>query len=322
MITILLITNKSDITTDFIVKKLREKEQPFYRLNTEEIGISVKICFNIHANKYTLVDKHLNCEINLLNIKSVYFRRPEINNHISNLTLAETNFIKSELLFCLEGLYKILNKAFWINTVNAIRNAENKIFQLQLALEIGFNVPQSIITNDPEKAFNFYNENKNHCIIKPIKSGLVEGDQEEGVIFTSEIQLERNNIVRIESSPVYLQSLIEKKGDIRVTIVRDKIFAAFIHSQDLAESQIDWRKARIPLKHSKIELPIDLANNCFILTKKLSLNFAAIDLVLDKENNYFFLEINPNGQWAWIERQLNYTISDEITNLLVENSFT
>jgi glutathione synthase/RimK-type ligase-like ATP-grasp enzyme len=70
------------------------------------------------------------------------------------------------------------------------------------------------------------------------------------------------------------------------------------------------------LHHSKIELPSNILKKCFDLTSRLKLKFGAIDFILDKNGEYIFLEINPNGQWAWIEKQTGYQISDEITNLL------
>jgi len=73
-----------------------------------------------------------------------------------------------------------------------------------------------------------------------------------------------------------------------------------------------------PLPHSKIIIPKKIEKQCISLVKKLGLNFGAIDFVLDENNEFIFLEINPNGQWAWIETQLNYPISETITNLLIE----
>ncbi len=318
---VLLITNKNDITTDFIVKKLKERRVKFYRFNTEEIGNSVQLIFDFDKEQYKILDRYLNIEIDLLNIAGVYFRRPEININANTLSTGEINFVRSEHLFSLEGLYKILGKAFWINTVSSIRNAENKIYQLLLAKDIGLNIPNSIVTNNSSSALSFYNRNNNSCIIKPIKSGLVEGHTEEGVIFTSKVDFTDQNISRTESCPIYLQNLIKKKGDVRVTVVGNITFAAFIHSQASEEAQIDWRKNIYPLRHSIIDLPHDIVDKCLLLTKKLSLNFGAIDFVLNENNEYLFLEINPNGQWAWIEKQLDFPISDAITNLLIENIF-
>ena len=320
-IKILLITNKTDITTDFIVKVLNRKEIPFYRLNTESIGHSVDVVFNFFLNKYFLVDNSLKLYIDLSKIRSVYFRRPEITNSRNKyLTEGEVNFIRSENLFTLEGLYRILDKAYWLNNVYNIRNAENKIYQLMLAKSIGLCIPNSLISNNSSVAKTFFESNKSLCIIKPIKSGLIEGSEEEGVIFTNKVILNKDNLQRVEPCPIYLQNHISKKGDIRVTVVENELYAAFIDSQGKEESKVDWRKSIEPLKHSKIMLPEDIATKSLLLTKKLKLNFAAIDFILDKENNYIFLEINPNGQWAWIEKQLNYPISDKIASIIIEKS--
>lgn len=318
---IMLITNESDITADFIIKKLKEKNTAFYRFNTNQLGSTLEICFDIEKGSYLIWDNVLKESVDLQHVKAVYYRRPELTVKGDNLSAGEMNFIHNELYYTLEGLYKILSNVFWVNKVENIRNAENKIYQLLLAKELGFIIPESIVTNHQKSALTF-TEAKVNCIIKPIKSGLVMANNiEEGVIFTSKIYLNKENIHRIQSCPVYLQRQISKKGDVRVTIVGEKIYAALIHSQENLVSQTDWRKADHPLIHSPIELPIDIQNKCLALMNKLKLNFAAIDFVLDTDNHFIFLEINPNGQWAWIEKQLDYTISDSITNLLIENAF-
>ena len=58
-----------------------------------------------------------------------------------------------------------------------------------------------------------------------------------------------------------------------------------------------------------------------MLFEKINLNTGSADLILDKNGNYIFLEINPNGQWAWIEKQTGYEISNEIVNLLEHECF-
>jgi len=289
-------------------------------LNTEDIGGSVQIDLNFENDQYLLFDSTDSACIDLTKVTAVYFRRPEINNSFEDLSSGEQSFIRSELLFTLEGLYKILHKAFWINDVYAIRNAENKIYQLLIAKELGFIIPKSVITNIPKRAQKFDNSNKETgCIIKPIKSGLVEGHDEQGVIFTSKVVINEATSERVVRCPVFLQNLVSKIGDVRVTVIGKKIFAALIHSQGIKDAEVDWRKSLDPLKHTIIELPDDVSKKCLALTKALSLNFAAIDFILNKENDFIFLEINPNGQWAWIEKRLNLRLSDELTELLVKN---
>ena len=63
-------------------------------------------------------------------------------------------------------------------------------------------------------------------------------------------------------------------------------------------------------------MPIDIQEKCIQLTQRLGLNYSAIDLILDKKDQYFFLECNPNGQWAWFEVRLGFPLSRSIVNLL------
>ncbi|MCS3531245.1 MvdC/MvdD family ATP grasp protein [Chryseobacterium sp. JUb7] len=317
MIRVLLITNKADITTDFVVKKLKEKKIEFYRLNTEELGDNVEVNLDFHKDNFKISDRTTGNQIDLLDIRSVYFRRPELPNDNSELSRAENQFIRNEISYTLEGIYKILNSAYWLNNVKNIRNAENKIFQLRLAKKIGFTIAHSLITTNAGSAMNFYGMNEEDCIIKPIRTGLISDDgNEEAIIFTNKIYLDKNNAQRVEGCPTFFQKHIKKRGDIRVTVVGEKVFAAFIHSQDSDDSKVDWRVSQDGLKHSIYMLPEDISANCINLLRELDLNFGAIDLILNENGEYVFLEINPNGQWAWLEKLLGLDISGAIVNLL------
>jgi glutathione synthase/RimK-type ligase-like ATP-grasp enzyme len=322
MTKILLISNKSDLTTDFIVKKLTETCISFYRFNTEELGVSLSLSIDFEKEKYLLFDKILKVEFDLAEFSSVYYRRPEIPKiEEPDLSSGEQEFLRGELLYSLEGIYKLLRKAYWVSPLYSIREAENKVYQIELAKSLGFIIPPSLITTIPEKAVYFFEKHNQHCVIKPIKSGLIEDTNEPKVIFTSKLKDFYQNSSRIESCPTYFQKEIEKKADVRVTVVGDSIFPALIHSQEIVESQTDWRRSEIPLKYSKIDLPEDIKTKCIQLLQSLNLRFGAIDFILDVDGRFIFLEINPNGQWGWIEKQLEYDISGAIVKLLVNENF-
>ena len=111
---ILLITNKEDITVDFIVQELKKRNCCYYRLNTEDIPEFIDVDFCIERNHFHLIDKKKGISINLLDVSSVYFRRPKISTlqYIPNLSNQEKIYLRSELSFCLEAIYKILKNAF------------------------------------------------------------------------------------------------------------------------------------------------------------------------------------------------------------------
>lgn len=321
MTKVLIITNKSDLTSDFIVKRLREKGIFFYRFNTEEISKSCFLTFDFQRNLFMLSDTILCQQFNLKEFTSVYFRRPELPNiDTDEISSGEIQFLKNEFYYTLEGLYKILKDLYWVSPIYAIREAENKIYQLKLAREIGFSIPDSIVTNIYSDSLEFYNRNDTNCIVKPIKSGLIEDKDTPKVIFTNQLK-EKPRKEQIEFSPNFFQAHVKKLYDVRVTMVGENAFAVSIDSQNNADTLVDWRRGEHPLKHIKIELPDEILKQCISLLKTLNLRFGAIDFILDKNGNFIFLEINPNGQWAWIEKQTGYEISNEIVNLLEYECF-
>ena len=315
---ILIVTNKEDITVDFVIQELKRKKHNYYRLNTEDIPSIVKVRFDISQSNYILWDSLKEEKIDLSTVSAVYFRRPKISNlsYIPDINDTERTYLRNELLSVLEGIYKSLDKVFWINDVYKIREAENKIYQLQLAKKIGFHIPESFISNCLDDINSMIKKCEESCVLKPIRTGSLNYSDNSQIIFTSELQIESITQERINSFPIFVQEKIEKAFDIRCIVVGEKVFAAEIHSQNSQDGKIDWRKAKEYLIHRKIDLPQEIKTKAIEITQALGLTFSAIDFVCDKKGNYIFLECNPNGQWAWIETRLGYPISEEIVNVL------
>lgn len=317
MTKVLLITNTSDFTCDYVVRSLNKFGADYYRLNTDEVGSDVFLTFDFAHDIYMLSDRPKDLIYDLLTFQSVYFRRPELPKFDDeDITPDERQFMQLEMRQTLEGLYKILRNAYWISDIDAIRRAENKIYQQLLAEEIGFNIPDGIITNHPTSFQSFIKGRKEGCIIKPIFSGQIGWPEMKNVVFTSKLESEPQS-QQIELCPSYLQERIEKRYDVRVTLVGDEIFAARIDSQSNRETITDWRVGENILPHQVVTLPDSVQAQCRELLRRLGLQFGAIDFVETPEGEYIFLEINPNGQWAWIETQTGLPISDTIAKKLV-----
>lgn len=322
MTRVLIITNKQDLTSDFIIKELKEREIEFYRFNTEELNKTCSVTLDIANDRFILFDRAIGKQYDLKQFSSVYFRRPEMPVFdTTGLGVGEIQFLKNEIAYTLEGIYKVLRNAYWVSPIYSIREAENKIYQLEIAKSIGFKIPDSIITNSFSDTLEFYDNANGECIIKPIKSGLIEDKEKPKVIFTNALSIRPTSSKQIEFSPNFFQKHIKKNCDVRVTIVGNTTFTTLIHSQGTVETQTDWRRGENPLNHTKSELPASIKDKCITLLKSLDLRFGAIDFVLDSNNEYTFLEVNPNGQWAWIEKQVGYEISKEIVNLLENENF-
>ncbi|PRX29276.1 glutathione synthase/RimK-type ligase-like ATP-grasp enzyme [Orenia metallireducens] len=315
---ILIITNKEDITADYVVLELQKRNIEYIRINTEDFP--TKSFSSVIFNKNTeLIFNTPNKKINLSKIKSVWYRRPikpNIDSSIKNEAVRE--FCLNEARDFLRGLWYSLD-CFWVSDMEAIRKAEHKIYQLKIAKELGLNIPKTIISNNPEKVERFYHNCNGEMIIKPLFVGFID-DEKPKAIYTSQVNLmdlqEKDSIKYI---PSIFQKKINKKFDIRVTIIGEKVFAAEIHvNRNNKEKVIDWRKLKIEqLDHFEHDLPINLKNKLIKLVKKLGLEFGAIDLAVTEEGEYIFFEINPNGQWAWLEETMDWPLSKEIVDLLI-----
>ncbi len=318
---ILLITSKEDVTTDLVVDNLNLSDAEYYRFNTESLGETIDILFEPQSWNVILFDKCKDIPIDLSTIKSVYYRRPKIPRPPSDLVLSEQQFVINETASTLEGIYKYLDDKFWVSNVFAIRQAENKLYQQLIASHFGLVTPRSIVTNNHSKILEFLGAH-GECILKPIRSGFVGDDFNPKVIFTSLITTnDISSLERVNECPTYLQEHIVKVADVRVTVVGSSVFSAKIYSQATEDTRIDWRKGEnINLKYEAFDLGPALNEACIKLTRHLGLQFGALDFVLDKKGNYIFLEINPNGQWGWIQYRLNYDISGTISKLLISQA--
>jgi glutathione synthase/RimK-type ligase-like ATP-grasp enzyme len=122
----------------------------------------------------------------------------------------------------------------------------------------------------------------------------------------------------VRYAPSLFQPYIPKETEIRVTIVGSRVFAVELRSQEVLEAKDDWRRVDSKqIKHVPHYLPTELEQKCVELVEALDLSFGAIDLILTPSNEYVFLEINPNGQWAWIQQMCpEINIRDALIDLL------
>lgn len=182
-------------------------------------------------------------------------------------------------------------------------------------------MPRTLITNEPEDARKFVEGLDGRAVVKPLRFGLVrETEEYEEVVFTSPVSEEdvRDGMGAVALCPNLLQEYVPKDVEIRVTVVGKELFAAEIRSQGVLGAEHDWR--RVPaseLEHAPHHLPAPVAERCVRLVERFGLNFGAIDLIRTPEGRYVFLEINPNGQWLWVEMLTGLPITDALIRLLL-----
>jgi len=318
---ILIVTNKLDPHADAVIGHLKSKGVGFARFNTEDFP--QKITFTWQGTDSAIegvLQLPLGRKIGLSQITSCWYRRP-VNPTISGEIIAQQakQFAEEEANFLLTGLWTYLAGCFWINYPLKIRQAESKINNLKLAAEIGFLIPRTLITNVPREAKDFFHHCQGKVINKVLGKGQVEYLKDYYFIYAHKVlpqDLEKMGSVAY--TPTLFQEYIPKKVEIRVTVVGEKIFSCEIHSQNSEKTIDDWRHYDLEnVKHLVHQLPKSIERLCLKIMERLDLNFATFDFILTPEDKYVFLELNPNGQWLWIEQLAGLPISQTIADLLI-----
>lgn len=313
---ILLVTNRRDLTTDYIVRELEVRSLSYVRLNTEALGSAQVVLRPDRPDEDVLeVEGQM---LRLAAVTAAYFRRPEAPQPPEGVGPAETRaYCAAEWAALLKTLIGRFD-GLWFNDPTAIVRAEDKPRQLLAARRVGLRVPATVITNRPDVARPFLAAPDR--IAKPLRQAEIDSPDGAEVIFTTRLDAAGlGSDVGIAAAPLILQQEIAKACDLRVTVVGDRLFCVAIGSQAHDETQVDWRRGVRPdLLHQVTTLPAEVTEGCLALTRDLGLRFGAIDLVRTPEGEHWFLEINPNGQWAWIEQRTGLPIAAAIVDELAK----
>ena len=242
---------------------------------------------------------------------SIWFRRTMLPD--VNLPLSEKIYLLKEFEYLLKNIFATI-EGNWLSDPFLVYRAENKLLQLKYAKELGFKVPETLVSATVPQ-IRLFADKQGAIIVKPIYSGRIESDAGPDFMFTNVVNEQHlADMEKYDVTPCIFQQEIKKKLELRVTVIGKEVFCAQVDSQKSMESRTDWRREKN--KFESFNLPIDVAEMCVSLVEKLGLRFGAIDLILTPDDSFVFLEINPNGQWVWIETETGLKISEALINEL------
>lgn len=313
---ILLVTMSLDPHTDLVVDALREIGAPFFRYNTD---LADQYAIEISLDGGSLLSRKTNKIVHLETVRSVWVRRRAVPSSLKDVADGYIKYLDEQWKLFTEILLSAIdNKVLWVNHPLSYEVAKNKLHQLMVAREVGLTVPNTCITNNPA-TLALLVEKQGKVLYKPVSSSVI--DDGKVAIYANLIDVDTlpssEVIDGLAVSPSIFQSYIEKQYELRITIVASKVFTARINSQDSEISHVDWRRYDFDhVRHEPVDLPKEVEQKCLALMNKLNLQYGAIDMIVTPNNEYVFLEINANGQWAWIELLTGLPISKEIAKLL------
>ncbi len=309
---LLIVTNREDRTADWLIVELHRRGAPFVRFNTEDYPAAAGLRWTTRSALLTLGTDHIDLE----GVNSVWYRRPVPPTPDLTVDPARARWAQAEAREALEGVWRTLD-ARWVNHPDRNTAASSKPAQLRAASRLGFQVPETLMTNDADAARRFVEAQPSGAVVKPVRSGRLTVDGEEKLFFTTRLSCgQRIPWDRLGREPYLFQAFVDKRADVRVTVIGDEAHAVRIESQQHRGTRTDFRRTdptRLP--HEPVELPSDVREQCLELVRGFGCLFGAIDLA-EAADGYWFFENNPSGQWAWIEQLTGLPLRKRLADLL------
>lgn len=315
---ILVITHKIDLSADLGIKELSRQGHDVVRVNVEDYPLDITLSYYPDTQEPPLL-KIYGRPIALSELRTAWYRVPyefSVRRWAEDYHL--TKFIESASNHVWYPFELFTEHCVWMNSPLAVLKASYKLFQLKVAKELGMTVPRTCVTNDPDAARNFYVDVGKHAIVKTISGGVIyESDIAYGVFTNPVKDKDLQYIDSISKCPCQLQEYVEKNIELRIVVVEENCFAVEIHSQASRKAKHDWRHYDFShVSHEVHELPTPVKNQCVGLVRELGLLFGAIDMILTPDGRYVFLEVNPTGQYGWLEDLTGLPITDCLVDAL------
>ncbi|MFG2598666.1 ATP-grasp ribosomal peptide maturase [Streptomyces sp. NPDC048462] len=294
----LVLTNPYDVTADMVLRLLSERQVPVVRLDPGadlHAGASLTATYRTGEQRGTL--RTASRILDTTRVRSVWVRRPSPYGPpprlCDRLGDQDRRFAAEQALWGAGGILASLPGARYVNHPWNNRAAEFKPAQLAIAQRCGFLVPSTVITNEPEEARKFVASHHGGVVYKPLWNTEYRVDDQPHSIWVRDVHGDEITDA-VSACPHLFQTRVDKAFDVRVTAVGDRTFGVRIDSPDL-----DWRRRQDLMTCTPVEIPAAVTRAVTAYLTELRLVYGAFDFAVTASGDWYFLECNPNGQWAW-----------------------
>lgn len=319
---LIFLSRPEDLHTDWVEVECKHRDIPYLRFHTAYFPMETTMTTSIHqGGQIRGIIQTQEQTVDIESIVGIWHRRPQSPLPPTNIEEAFTSISQQESTAALQGLYQTLWDCRWVNPPHKEKLASHKIYQLNQAAYLGFSLPRTIITNNPQKALTFFNSCDKQMIYKPLSPLFAVGETDDDLysIYTSLVTSEsiEAHLDSIAISPCLFQELIPKQYELRVNVIGNYVWATAIYSQESGHTTIDYRHDAEGCRHEPVLIPQKLEEMCRQMNRALGLRMSNFDLILTPEGEYQFLEVNPNGQWAWVEDKVGFPLCTALVNELL-----
>jgi ATP-grasp ribosomal peptide maturase len=306
---VLVTTEHEDATADLVISELNRRRVPVLRFDPgsdfpNASTLSSRLGKGGWEGRLTVGER----TADLAHVRALYHRRP--SSYIPKGDDQAARFSAQENRRGLGGVLAALSGCLYLSHPQSIARAEYKPAQLTAATREGLRVPATLITSDPAEAKSFAAEHP--TIYKPLHAGAYNIGGEPAGIWAAPVA--PSAIDDTVSGCAHLfQAQVPKASDVRAIVVGERIFCVRIIAPP---GVVDWRAQYRNLSYDPVQCPDDVQWALLRFLDGFGLKFGAFDFALTPDGAWWFLECNPNGQWAWLEGAVDLPITAAIADLL------
>jgi ATP-grasp ribosomal peptide maturase len=314
----MVLTQPYDFTSDVVIKRLYERDVDVTRFDSGWFPRDALLTAQLESGvqePLTSVAPVMGKPWELAQVASIWMRRPRDFLLDERLNARAAEFARNEARAGLGGVLRSAS-SLWVNHPEKEVTACYKPLQLTVAARLGLSIPRTIITNDPGAARTFIETNRNGTIYKTLHVPFTMSDDgPDSLIFTSIISPDDlAALASIRYTPCLMQEWVPKAFELRATVIDGRIFTAALRTD--GTPAVDWRTAHRDLEYFVYVMPQRVNDLLLRLVHELGLVFATADFIVTPDGDHVFLEVNPSGQWAWLEPETGLPLIDAMADCL------
>ncbi|MFJ1975494.1 ATP-grasp ribosomal peptide maturase [Streptomyces sp. NPDC087903] len=313
---VLIVAAADDWPTDRIVVELENRGVEVFRMDTADFPQRLALAGRIDQGQAwtgELATEHRTVELS--RVGAVYYRAPGAFRFPQGMSGPEERFAAAQARAGLGGVLSAL-ECRWVNHPTAMARAEYKPVQLAAARACRLQIPPTLITNRPDDVRAFAAEADGAVVCKPVASPVLVEDGQLKSVYTQRLSpSDLEDLEGIDTTAHLFQAWVSKEHEVRLTVIGERTFAAAIHAGSEAAHE-DWRSDYGSLTYTTTTVPKQVADGMRRLMERLQLRYGAADFIVGPDGQWTFLEINPCGQWDWIQGETGLPIAEAIADEL------
>lgn len=316
--TVLILATERDISADRMVRALADRDVPVFRVDMGWFPQQLTLDAELRNGRWTgrLATPHR--EVTLEELRSVWYRNPSAFRFPATMSGTERRHAQHEAKLGLGGVLGAL-PVRWVNHPSRHADASYKPRQLVAAARAGLSVAPTLVTNNAAAVRRFAERSGPAGVVTKMfgASAICEQGGRRVALTQRLTDTDLDDLRGIEMTAHIVQRWAPKREEARVIVIGSYLFAVAIRAQSQA-AYIDWRSDYDALSYEPIPLPTGVEHGIRAVMHELGLIYGAFDFVITPDTEWIFLEVNPGGQFGFLEDSTDAPLTATLAALLAQ----